>query len=86
MNNLIEINIEELVLHGFTPSDRHRIAEALQSSLSGMFTGKGINASQTRDINIPFADGGSFTMEPNARPARTGHSIAQAVFSSIPPK
>jgi hypothetical protein len=86
MNNLIEINIEELVLHGFSPSDRHRIAEALQSSLSGMFTGKGMNGLQNGDINIPFADGGCFSMEPNASPARTGHSIAQSVYSSIPPK
>ena len=34
----IELHIEELVLHGFSPSDRYRIAEAIERELVQLFS------------------------------------------------
>ena len=38
----IEVHIEELILHGFEPSNRWRIGDALQEELQGLLAAKGI--------------------------------------------
>ena len=37
----IELHIEELVLHGFEPGDRHRIGEAIERELARLFAEQG---------------------------------------------
>ena len=37
-----ELNIEELVMHGFTPGDRHRIGEAVEQELTQLLADRGV--------------------------------------------
>ena len=39
----IEAQIEELVLHGFPPSERYRIADAMQAELARLLTEQGLS-------------------------------------------
>ncbi|WP_447979263.1 hypothetical protein [Candidatus Nitrospira bockiana] len=76
----IEVHIEEVVLHGFSPGDRSRIAEALQSSLSGLLIESGVPPALTHGGAVDRIEAPSFTMETAVRPETTGRQIAQAVY------
>jgi len=39
----IHLHIEELVLHGFAPGDRHQISEAMQQELTRLISEKNIS-------------------------------------------
>ena len=41
----IEVHIDELILHGFTPRDRWQIGDALEHELRGLLAARGIPAS-----------------------------------------
>lgn len=83
MNQNIEINIEQLVLHGFSPADRLRIGLAVEQELGLLFNEKGVPPSLIQNINLPHVDAGSFKMSPNAKPAAIGNQIAGAVYSGF---
>ena len=77
----IELHIEELVLRGFAPQDRHAIADAMQLELSRL-----LSASARLDLALEFPsrlDGGAFKVKAGARPQTTGREIARAVFRSL---
>ena len=56
----IELHIEELVLHGFAPGDRHRIAEALQGELMHLLADPTMRGSLATPRETARLDGGSF--------------------------
>ena len=74
----IEVEIEELILHGFEPRDRWRIGDALQQELRGLLAAKG----------VPFLwlsspqriDAGAICSANLAKAAQTGADIAGAVY------
>jgi hypothetical protein len=83
MNPSVELHIEELVLHGFPPGDRHRIAQAVQQELTRLFTEQGVPASFTLGGNSDRLEGGTFNMAPNARAQVIGNDIAQSVYTGL---
>ncbi len=83
MNQDIEINIDELVLHGFSPADRSRIGNAVEHELRLIFTQQGIPSSLMKNSSLPFLDGGTFQAKPNASAASTGQEIAGSVYNGL---
>jgi hypothetical protein len=79
----IEINIEEVVLHGFAPGDKRRIGEALEIALTQALSEKGITRSLNQSMDIPFTDAGSFPLQVNSKPATVGASIASSIHSQL---
>jgi hypothetical protein len=77
----INLHIEELVLHGFAPGDRHGIADAVEQELTRLFSEQPLAA--RKNISLAQLDGGSFALENNARPAKVGGQIAGAVHGGI---
>jgi hypothetical protein len=79
----VKVHIEELVLHGFSAGDRHRIAAAVERELSRL-VGEG---SPLKVPNSPLAlermNGGAFRIETGSKPQATGTQIAQAVYRSL---
>jgi hypothetical protein len=76
----IRIEIEELVLHGFDPRDRHRIGEALRAELTRLVDDSpSILAAQGADR----IDGGSFTVTTGADGGAIGRGAAGALHRSI---
>jgi uncharacterized NAD(P)/FAD-binding protein YdhS len=79
----IHLHIEELVLHGFPSSDRHRIGEALQRELARLFTEGRTSPAQAKSAKIDRLNGGSFQTTETARPEITGAQVARAVFGGL---
>jgi hypothetical protein len=80
-NNNIELHIEKLMLHGFSPSDRHRIGEAVEVELTRLFTEQGI--SMTKGGEFARLDGGQFNVAPNSNANTIGSQVAQSVYNSM---
>jgi len=83
----IKLHIEELVLHGFAPGDRHTIADSVERELSHLlatqFAEQGIQSSLTHNAEHARLDAGSFHVTPNAKPNAIGTQIAQAVHGGL---
>jgi hypothetical protein len=79
----VELEIEELVLHGFAPGDRHRIAGAIERELERLFTERGVPPSLGRAGSIEQVDGGTFEAKPHAKPEATGARIAHAIYGGL---
>lgn len=80
----IEIQVEELILHGFAPGDRASIGEAVQSELTRLIAEQGL-ASLNHNVEIARVNGGAFDVKPGARSETTGAQIAQSVFKGLNP-
>lgn len=77
----IEVHIEELVLHGFAPADRHRIAEVVEQELARLLReGMAVSSAHARLDRI---DVGAFQVKAGAKAQATGALIAQAVFRGL---
>jgi hypothetical protein len=79
----IELNIDELVLHGFSPHDRYRIAEAVEHELARIITEQGFSPSLLQNSELDRLDGGSFEVQPDAKPEQIGSKVAQAVYGGL---
>jgi hypothetical protein len=77
----IQLHIEELMLHGFAPGDRHRIANALQHELARLFAEQG--TAVTLAGEVARLDAGAFQMAENASARAIGSQIALAVHARI---
>ncbi len=74
----IELHIEELVLHGYSPHDRWRIADAVRAELEARFAlGQ---SGYSRDVTIDRLDAGTIALEPGAA---GGRAIGGAIHSAI---
>jgi hypothetical protein len=81
--HLIDLHIEELVLHGFPAEDRYRIGSAVEAELARMFVEGGVPPSVTQGNDMIDLDGGSFEMEPGSKAERVGGQIAKAVYGGL---
>jgi len=79
----IELHIEELVLYGFAPGDRHTIGDALEDDLARLLNEGGIPNSLRSQNTIGEIQGGTFKATQNARPTAIGRQIARAVYQGF---
>jgi hypothetical protein len=76
----IELHIEELVLHGFNPADRHRIADALAREFEQLAITEGVLQSAFAAERV---DAGQLRLSAAASPADIGAAIARNVHGAI---
>ncbi len=79
----IEIQIEELVLHGFASSDRYRIGEAVERELARLLIGQGVPGWLSRGGEVERLDGGTFEVPPGCKAGTVGAQVAQAVYRGL---
>jgi hypothetical protein len=82
----IEVHIEELVLHGFSPHARAGIGDAVEAALAAQLAepgALGAGAGFTADRGVDRADGGAITAGPASSPAAAGAAIAGAITAAI---
>lgn len=79
----VEVHIEELVLQGFAPGERYRIAEAIQHELNRLFTDESLPSCLTESCDIPRSDGGSFHVTSGAGLATIGAQLGRAIYKSV---
>lgn len=83
MPRQIEIHIDKLVLHGFSPHDRHRIGDAVQEALKEYFNENNIPESLTHGRFAAHIDAGTFRFHGSQPPKETGENIASAVYKGL---
>ena len=79
----IHLHIEELVLHGFAPGDRHRIGEAVQLELARLLTEQATPPVLAKSAQIDRLNAGTFHMTSAPRPEATGAQVARAVVGAL---
>jgi hypothetical protein len=78
----IEVVIDELVLHGFAPGERHAIGEAIERELTQLLTAQAI--APAADIQIDRVSAAPMRMRRGARAGEVGAQIARAVHAGLP--
>lgn len=81
----VELYIEELILHGFAPSDRYPIGEAVEQELTRLLTVQGVPPSLAQGKEVASLDGGSFEVTAGAKPEAIGNQVAQAIYGGLNP-
>lgn len=79
----IELHIEELVLHGFPPTDRHALGDAVEHELARLLAEQGLPHWLASGGGLARVDGGKFDVAPGAQPDGIGAQVAQAVFRGL---
>ena len=79
----IVLNIEELVLYGFSPGDRYRIGEAVEQELSRLLANRGVPESLAQGGEVASVDGGAFEVAPDSRAQVVGAQVAKAVYGGL---
>lgn len=83
MKRNIELHIEELVLHGFAPGNRHAIGEAVELELTRLFNEQGMLPSFEKNARIESLKGGEFNVAQGAQAETIGTQIARAIYKGI---
>ena len=76
----IQLHIEELVLHGFSPHDRHQLAEAVETELHRLLAEQGLALGRREDLTMERLDAGDFTAALGASAGSLGAQVAQSVY------
>lgn len=79
----IELHIEELVLHGFAPGDRHRIGDAVERELAQLFAERGVPPHFETGFESPRLDAGSFNYAPGSSAEAIGAEVAHALYGGL---
>lgn len=80
---IIELEIEQLVLHGFPPTDRDRIGESLRTELARQLAQHGAPKSLARAGRISQLDAGSFELTPGPTADAVGIRAAQSIYRGL---
>lgn len=75
----VVLHIEEVVLHGFSPHERHRVGDALGEALARELAGAVAGLAELTGADR--LDGGQVAVAPV--PEATGAAIAGAVMSAL---
>jgi hypothetical protein len=79
----VQVQIEELVLHGFAPSDRYVIGEAVERELVRLLSEKGVPRSLRSENARDEIKAPSFNAALGAKQPAIGQQIAQAVYDGF---
>lgn len=83
MNQTIEINIDELVLHGFQPGDKKQISEALEIALMHVFAQRNVSPAFNQSADIHFLNAGSFGISSKSKPVQVATGIANSIHTTL---
>ena len=79
----VDLHIEELVLHGFRPQDRYRIALAVEQELTQLLSEGDIPSSLVQGGVIPEIDCGDFLMRRGTTPESIGEQVSQNIYGGL---
>ena len=79
----VEVDIEELVLHGFPPHQRQRIADALRAELARLLTEEGVPDGWQQGGTISQLNAGEIRVPVPAAPERTAREVARSIYGGL---
>jgi hypothetical protein len=77
----VEVHIGQLVLHGFSHSDRRPIAESIERELRALLTQE--EFSNPIALEVDRINAGSFQLENKRRSESAGANIARAIYGGL---
>lgn len=82
----VVIHIDELVLRGFRPEDRHAIAEGLQAELARLYAASpdAVQALASRGDTARLRIG-DVNLTPGTRPGQVGSQLAEGIHRGFKP-
>lgn len=82
----VVIHIDELVLRGFRPEDRHAIAEGLQAGLTRLYAAspEAVQALASRG-DMARLRIGNVNLTPGTRPGQVGSQLAEGIHRGFKP-
>ena len=75
----LELNIEELRLHGFKRADREKVAAAVQAELERLFSEEGLPSGLKHGSEIRL-QGGSISVPAGLNPDKAGEQLARQMY------
>ncbi|HYH79038.1 MAG TPA: hypothetical protein VEX86_04555 [Longimicrobium sp.] len=81
----IHLHVEEIVLDGVDPADRHAVGDAVRAELARLLAERGLGAALAASGGAQRLDAGTITLAPGAPAAEVGAGIARAVHAGIGP-
>lgn len=79
----IHLHIEELVLHGFAPGDRHGIGDAVEMELQRLLEDRQSTGTIRQSSATDHVDAGEFKVTSDATPQSIGGHVAASVHRSL---
>jgi hypothetical protein len=79
----LEVFIDELILHGFSPSDRDSIGEALSMEMEHQLAEASFQNLLEQSTDVEFMKTTRIALPPNAKPTWVGNQVGQAVFDGM---
>jgi hypothetical protein len=80
----VDLHIEELVLHGFRPSDGPRIGDAIERALAHLIAEGAGPGWPHHAVSVETIDAGEFPLEVGSGPQAVGTRVAEAVYRGLP--
>lgn len=81
MNRPVEVNIGELVLHGFPAGRRRVIADAFRAEMARLLAERGVPPALAG--SVPPVDAGTYSARPHDGPQAIGAAIARSVYGGL---
>ena len=81
----VHVHIDALVLHGFAPADRFRIADAVQAELTRLFAVRGVSAALRQGGEADRLQAAPINVTPSMRGEVVGTQVARSVYGSLNP-
>jgi hypothetical protein len=79
------MHIEELVLRGFDPADRRRVAKAVREELARLLAEGGVPPPLAQGGEATWLDAGSFDAVPGSGADEIGAQVARAIYGAPAP-
>lgn len=79
----IEVHIKELLLDGFAPGDRYRIAGAVEGELVRLFAEQDVSLSMSEGAEVEWMPRGTIYIARGSKAEAIGNQIAQNVHTGI---
>lgn len=79
----VRIHIDELVLHGFDPGERHRIAAAVQKELARLIRNEGAPASAGVASSVDSLNAGVIRIPPGSTARAAGVRIGASIYQGL---
>jgi hypothetical protein len=80
---VIDVHIEEVVLHGFRPQDGHGIGDALERELARLLSEPHARAGLAEGRDLPSVDAGRVSLQPGAPADAIGRRLAGVVSGGL---
>jgi hypothetical protein len=80
---MIQLHIDQLILHGFGSIDQHKVGSAVRSELSRLIREQGMPSSLNQSQVIRNMNAGKFNMGKNIGPTDIGTQVAQKIYRGM---